>query len=153
MSDVKKLDERINNLESKLKSVFAEIEAKISSLSTTDKTGIEERFQEVDDLMLLLQLEQMKIKEKLHASADIGFGEEHLSVEDTGDMKTAVDSMQNLVHDMDARLSIVENRTPVMEKRTPAIENKIRAIENRTPAITQPSRSLMLEVSKILSEN
>ena len=132
MSDVKKLDERINNLESKLKSAFAEIDTKISNLSTTDKTGIEERFQEVEDLILLLQVEQMKIKEKMQANVDIGFGGEHLSAEDTGNMKTIVDSLQNLVHDMDARIS---------------------AIENKNPVYAQPSSSLMLEVSKILSGN
>lgn len=142
MSDVKKLDERINNLESKLKAAFTDVETKISSLSTTDKDSIEERFQEVEDLILLLQVEQMKIKEKLHASIDIGFGGE-LSPEDTGGMKAVVDSLQNLVHEMDARLSAVEN-------------SKRMNITVKDIAVKEPphgSSNILFEVNKILSSN
>ena len=141
MSDVKKLEERMGNLESKLKVAFHDIETKISSLSMADKEGIEERFQEVEDLILIIQVEQMKIKEKMIASADIGFGETNMPTEDIEKLKPVVESLQNMLRDIDMRLSELENNKP----------NVVAHSHERE--YVQQSSNLLLEINKIINSN
>lgn len=71
---VKELDERMEKLENRLKSTFIEIERRFENLKVDQPAvvGIEERIQEVEDLVLLLQLEITKIKEKTGTEVDFG---------------------------------------------------------------------------------
>lgn len=139
MSDVKKLEERMNNLEAKLKTAFADIEARIGSMSNNDISSIEERFQEMEDLILILQVEQMKIKEKLQASADIGFGETPVAHETAENKETFEKSLDEI----GMRLSAVENARSMPA--SPKNEQR--------PVQMQQSSGLLLEINKILNSN
>ena len=139
MSDAKKLEERLNNLEAKLKAAFADIEARIGSMSNNDISIIEERFQEMEDLILILQVEQMKIKEKLQASADIGFGEIPV-VRETAENK---ETFEKSLDEIEMRLSALEttHSAPALAK------------NEQRPVQMQQSSGLLLEINKILNSN
>jgi len=64
MPDLEMLDEKLTRLENRVKTNFFEIEKKFAELSEKAPGGIEERLQEIEDLVLLVQLENTKIKEK-----------------------------------------------------------------------------------------
>lgn len=59
----KKLDERFEMLDSKLRTTFLEVEKRFSEMKMQPEV-LEDRLQELEDLILLMQLEIMKIKEK-----------------------------------------------------------------------------------------
>ncbi len=64
-SKVEALNERITNLEERLRYVLGELEKRIEQSHPQDEHPAEERFQELEDLLLLLQLETTKMKEKV----------------------------------------------------------------------------------------
>lgn len=61
----KELENRLNRLEDRLKATFLEVEKRFESLNVSEPavTVIEQRVQEVEDLLLLLQIEVAKLKE------------------------------------------------------------------------------------------
>ncbi len=67
--DLMSLDDRLTRLENRIKTNFFEVEKRFADLSAkegaAEPTGIEERLQEMEDLILLIQLENTKIKERL----------------------------------------------------------------------------------------
>ena len=69
---VAEMEERINRLEEKLKVTFVEVEKRLNERQQTPEMNIDERIQELEDLLLLLQLENTKLKEKVHEGLDFG---------------------------------------------------------------------------------
>ncbi len=66
MDDLQGLNDRISAMENRVKtSIFSEVEKKLSEFEQNVQPPGEERVQEIEDLMLLLQIENAKIKEKL----------------------------------------------------------------------------------------
>ncbi len=63
--DLLTLDDRLTRLENRIKSNFFEIEKKFAELSEKESPQGEHRIQEMEDLLMLIQLENTKIKEKL----------------------------------------------------------------------------------------
>lgn len=68
---VAEMEERINRLEEKLKLTFVEIEKRLNERQSPE-VNMDERIQELEDLLLLLQLENTKLKEKVHGGLDFG---------------------------------------------------------------------------------
>src|SRR3989338_2779063 len=62
MAKAAELEQRLSNLEDKIKRNFFEVEKRLSSIEVSPK-NVEERVKEVEDLQMLSQLEIMKLKE------------------------------------------------------------------------------------------
>ena len=69
---VAELEEHFNRLEEKLRVTFVEIEKRLNERQQTPEMNIDDRIQELEDLLLLLQLENTKLKEKVHEGLDFG---------------------------------------------------------------------------------
>ena len=66
------IDERFNRLEEKLKLTFGEIEKRFAQIQQQPHYNVEERIEEIEDLLLLLQLENTKVREKIGEGLDFG---------------------------------------------------------------------------------
>ena len=108
MSDVKKLDEKLNNLESKLKATFEELEKRLNELAATHTDDSENRFQEIEDLVLLIQVEQMKIMERMHASLDVNLSDGSSTV----NTNTKLAELEKIVLQMAERIDMLEGNKP-----------------------------------------
>lgn len=58
------LEERIDRLDNKLKATFLEIEKRFESFRQEQPMSIEDRLQELEDLLLLVQLEVTKMRDR-----------------------------------------------------------------------------------------
>ena len=67
---LKEMEERINRMENKLKLSLFEVEKMVSQ--PKQEEPVEERLLEMEDLILLLQLEVTKIKDKVGQDIDVG---------------------------------------------------------------------------------
>ena len=70
MEDVEQINQHLSGLEAKLRNTFTQIERRITNIEQIKNDGSEERSQELEDLMLLLQVENEKTREML---GDRGF--------------------------------------------------------------------------------
>jgi DNA repair exonuclease SbcCD ATPase subunit len=61
---VKELEERLDKLENRLKVTFLEVEKRFESFKEEQPVTIEDRLQELEDLLLLIQLEVTKLKDR-----------------------------------------------------------------------------------------
>ena len=133
MSDVKKLEEKLNNLEAKLKATFEELEKRLNELAATHTDTTESRFQEIEDLVLLIQVEQIKIVEKLNASVGVGFSDS---------------SSENV----NAKVAELEKMIQQKAERLDALETMSASREEAVSGAYRP-RTLMLEkLEKILAD-
>jgi len=62
------MEEKLVRLETRMKTNFFEIEKKLVSLEESSPDVLNERIRELEDLLLLLQLENIRIKEKFSSS-------------------------------------------------------------------------------------
>lgn len=71
---VHELEERLNRLEEKLKLTFVEIEKRLTQPQQNEQAPVtsDERIDELEDLILLMQLESTKLKEKVGDGLDFG---------------------------------------------------------------------------------
>src|SRR3989338_5088961 len=72
-ANIKDLEDKLDRLENRIKATFLEIEKRLESMKTEEPfaLSIETRIQELEDLLLLVQLEVTKIRER---PADMDFG-------------------------------------------------------------------------------
>lgn len=119
MDKTAEVEQRLNSLEDRLKLVFAEIENRLDQAKPHEEYTPEERIQEIEDLLLLLQLETAKIKEKV-GDTTMDFG------------------IAPIAPDIVARLSRVEEELGHVHNAPPAegndakiaqLEEKIKALE------------------------
>ena len=68
---MKDMEERLDKLENSLKLTFMEIEKRLESMTQEQPVNIEDRLQELEDLLLLIQLEITKLKDR---SGPLDFG-------------------------------------------------------------------------------
>src|SRR3989338_7755372 len=73
MDDFHPLIERINGLEAKLRNTFMQIDQRLGELETIKTESSEQRLQEIEDLMLLLQVENTKIQNAIGKKGDSSF--------------------------------------------------------------------------------
>jgi len=137
--DVKRLDEKIDRLESKLKATFLEVDRRFEDVKTLP-IAIEDRLQELEDLILLMQLEITKIKDKTSVTTDFitpqtpDFSERITRVEEALGIK-----------------AIQEAPPPEPEEKHEELDLHSEEIEV-TDKEEQPTPSLVEKVQKILSE-
>ena len=68
---LKEIEERLNRLENKMKVSLFEVEKLVNQQQPKQEEPIEERLLEMEDLILLLQLENTKMKDKISQDIDI----------------------------------------------------------------------------------
>lgn len=66
------LEERLNRLEEKLKVTFVEIEKRMTQQTPQQAVSNDDRIDELEDLILLMQLETTKMREKVGEGLDFG---------------------------------------------------------------------------------
>jgi hypothetical protein len=88
----KDLEARVDRLESRLKTTFLEIERRFETQKIEDPVAaaFETRIQEIEDLLLLLQLEITKIKDK------VGSGEQFISASPRLDLEERVKKIEEV---------------------------------------------------------
>jgi chromosome segregation ATPase len=86
----KDLEARVDRLESRLKTTFLEIERRFEAQKMEDPvvSAFETRIQELEDLLLLLQLEITKIKDK------VGSGEQFISASPRLDLEERIKKIE-----------------------------------------------------------
>jgi len=175
MDKIQEIDERLNRLELKTKASFLEVERRLKEAPEHAKLpdDIDERFNELEDLILLMQVETSKIKDKL--TGGLGFGaevntvsinerigsiEERMSEVSTSREESAIpegilekiniidehsNSINDIMEKLD-RLSVSKMRIP----ETRPLSKIVREPVEEEEPITMPSKSLLSEVNKIL---
>ncbi|MFA4819397.1 MAG: hypothetical protein WC613_00385 [Candidatus Aenigmatarchaeota archaeon] len=108
------LEERFNKLEEKLKITFIELERRLDQQQPQSQSSSEDRIQELEDLLLLLQLENTKLKEKVGDGLDFGIIP---NVPGVSERLTRVES----------ELAAQTSATPIQSE----IETKIATLEER----------------------
>jgi tetrahydromethanopterin S-methyltransferase subunit G len=114
------LNERLNALEERLRYVLGELEKRIESTQQHTDHPPEERFQELEDLLLLLQLETTKMKDRV-GEGGLDFGVtptvpdmaarlNRLEEEVANRSTPAVSHDSHDSHDSDARIAELEKR-------------------------------------------
>ncbi len=67
--ETKQLEDRFDRMENKLKTTFLEVEKRLVEIKQ-QPSDVEDRIQELEDLILLMQLEITKLKEKTGTTAE-----------------------------------------------------------------------------------
>ena len=127
--DIKK---RLENLENRLKTNFFEIEKRLVNLESSPGKGgnLSERIQDVEDLLLLLQLENMKIREKIGST---GIPEIH-AVEDKSGLEERVNELEEKLSNMksgEVPTDIEDRLSALEEKSTTDMSEKIKELEEK----------------------
>lgn len=167
MDKIKEIDEHLDRLENRLKANFLEIEKRFAEIYEASKIpeDINERFNELEDLLLLLQVESTKLKEKF--TGGLGFGaevdttsineridklEERMSELSSANMPAdliekinKIDKYNTIINEIRGRLERLELRGLEKQAVPKIIERKI----GKEPIIL-PSKGLFEEVNKIL---
>ena len=130
MSDVRKLEEKLNDLESKLRVTFEALEKRLNELASSHADNSESRFQELEDLILLLQIEQMKIVEKISYSANFGLSESSPK-EDYSENNLKIAEMDKTIHELSEKITSLESRNVLKRDAviSPDLEYKSHALE------------------------
>ena len=140
------LDEKLTRLENRVKTNFFEIEKKFAELPEKAPEGIEERLQEIEDLVLLVQLENTKIKEK--------FGQGASAAPATTDLPgDAIKESAPLAADAVERLSKLESAIAELKPGvTPAVEQRLASLEQLSKQSSAPSAEISASLSKLESD-
>jgi exonuclease SbcC len=129
MADLRSLEDRLDRLESRSRNNFFEIEKKLNKLDELGKpqpqAELEERIQELEDLVMLLELENTKIKEKL-------------SIEPLLEEPAATGDMDSRLRTLEEKISRLGDREPMEKgKIDPKVIEKISKFEDRIAAIAE----------------
>lgn len=146
MSDkVAELEERINHLEERLKLTFVEIEKRMTAPAQAPSAAsidVSDRVDELEDLLLLLQLENTKLKERVGEGLDFGITP---SVPDVSERLNRIES------------EISNRSNPVMESGestdNPAIAAKIAELEQRINEIPSTTIKVPKDVEKHVKDS
>jgi len=167
MDKIQELEERLNRLEMRLKSNFLEIEKRFSEVpgQTSLPEDINERFNELEDLILLLQVDNTKIKEQFTGNLSFGADVDTASInerinildEKISEISTAAepalpeDLMEkiNRVDEYINNMNEIKERLDRLEMGRERFAPKIAGREEEEP-ILLPSKNLLSEVNKIL---
>lgn len=131
------LEERFNRLEEKLKITFIELEKRLNQQQPEQpQTNVEDRIQEIEDLLLLLHLENTKMKEKIRDGLDFGIVP---NVPDVSERLTRVES------ELASHASAMPSQTEI-ETKIATLEERINSLQPSTGFVeTQPVKEPMEE--------
>lgn len=151
--EVKQLEERFEALENKLRATFLEVEKRFAA-AKAQPVEIEDRIQELEDLILLMQLEITKIKDRTSVTTEF-------LTPQTPDVVTRIGRLEEALS-----MKAAEKEAPpgegeeqlfggeaVEETPEPAARPRARAAEaeEKEEREEKPTKSLLEEVQKILS--
>ena len=120
------IEERLVRLEYKLKMNFFEIEKRLVKLETSSSAALDERIQELEDLFLLLQLENMRIKERVSSAG--------VSQPDVEEELKQLELSKGLPSDVESRLNYIENKVSSLKEGRNEFENRVNEMESRLSA-------------------
>lgn len=140
MEDLHAINAHLDSLEAKLRNTFVEIDTRIARLENVKEGSPEERMQELEDLMLLIQVENAKLKEA-------GNVQTSLIADDAGNKG------------IEQRVSAIESDIAGIAKSNPAfhassdVEERLNEIEKRIESLSEPKEktSFKKELSSIKS--
>jgi hypothetical protein len=125
---VTEINQRLDSLEERLKYVFGELEKKLQQNQPEEIYTVEERMQELEDLLLLLQLENTKIKEKVgETSIDFGIV---ASGPDFGSRLSRIEEVLGRGTPMDIPTAEAPHVSPEFGTKIAALEEKIKKIHS-----------------------
>lgn len=137
---IAELEERFNKLEEKLRVTFSEIERRFGQLQQTPETNAEERIQELEDLLLLLQLESTKLKEKVGEGLDFGI---------TPNVPDVSERLNSIESELSSRTTDINAVTPASSD----VEAKIVALEERINSIPTTTIKVPKDVEKHVKDS
>lgn len=167
---LKEMEERLDKLENRLKVTFLEIEKRFESFKQEQPIGIEDRLQELEDLLLLIQLEVSKLKDR--TSIDFGIGApapdiserlskleeavlgEHFTGEEAHEVSTYAE-LEHRIELLEERISLhhrpyVEGK-PDTSKQLDELEKRLERLEKRrTEKVVVEHSNALEDVRKIL---
>ncbi|MCX6815810.1 MAG: hypothetical protein NT120_03085 [Candidatus Aenigmarchaeota archaeon] len=154
----KELEQRIDRIESKLKSTFLEIERRFAQKSEGAPLNVDERLQEFEDLILLMQLEITKLREKSAVDPDFGVKmspdvEERLRKLEEAvakDSHIVVSRPVQNVHE-EKNIDVERKIKNTMPQDLDEIERRLKKIEQGRTETTISSKSVLEDVKKILN--
>ncbi len=149
--EAKQLEERFDRMENKLRTTFLEVEKRLAELKA-QPTDTEDRIQELEDLILLMQLEITKVKERTGTSTEFltpqgpDIAERLGRLEESLSLKAEAPGPEE-GEPLFGKEDITEmHGEPVIGKKAPAKEEAAEEHEEK------PGKSLLEEVQKILSQ-
>jgi len=123
------IEERMVRLENRMKTNFFEIEKRLVNLETSSPAALSERIQELEDLLLLLQLENMRTQEKI--SSDITQPVIQTDLEE----RIRKLELSKLPNDVGERLNHIEDKVSSLKTgEDEFLEGRLDEIENRLSA-------------------
>ncbi|MEK6887440.1 MAG: hypothetical protein AABX14_00680 [Candidatus Aenigmatarchaeota archaeon] len=124
------LEGRFDRLEEKLKITFIELEKRLNQQQPQEQpqTNVEDHIQEVEDLLLLLQLENTKMKEKVRDGLDFGIIP---NVPDVSERLTRVES------ELASHASAMPSQTEI-ETKIATLEERINSLQPTNYVETRP---------------
>ncbi len=148
MASVNDIEDRLDRLENRLKATFLEVEKRFESLKAEEPfvLSIETRLQELEDLMLLLQLEVTKIRERT--------GEFEFGAPQTPDIEERLRKMEEALSEKGIKTEPTEPHEPHV---APHLTQKIDKLETRLNELSSKevkgherlSTSVEMEIERI----
>lgn len=139
------IGERLARLENRMKTSFFEIERRLVNLETSSSAALGERIQELEDLLLLLQIENMKIKEKTAGEVDV-------TNPDLEQRLQMLESPRGLPGDIEERLNYIENKiSSIKGKGDELLEDRLNELESRISATGRVYKEVS-EIERRLSD-
>ncbi|HLD39115.1 MAG TPA: hypothetical protein VJB05_02260 [archaeon] len=134
------LEERFNRLEEKLKITFIELEKRLNQQQLHDQpqTNVEDHIQEIEDLLLLLQLENTKMKEKIRDGLDFGIIP---NVPDVSERLTRVES------ELASHASAIPSQSEI-ETKIATLEERINSLQPTNYVETRPVEEPVNEIEE-----
>lgn len=156
---VAELEERLNRLEEKLRLTFTEVEKRLAP--QPQEYTFEERIQELEDLILLLQLENTKLKEKVGEGLEFGLAPSTPDI--SGRLATIESELATRAaapSDIEAKIATLEERINALSgiappKPGPKLEKRVKTLEallekHGREELEKEDVGLLADVQKIL---
>lgn len=143
MADVVELEDRLTRLENRIKTNFFDIEKKFADISEKSSEVPDERLQELEDLVLLIQLENTKLKEKLGT-------QETLSAE-PGGIAERISKLESVIDQIKSGATAAPSN---IEQRLAGLEQKLstqvkEGIDSRLSKLDSDIKDLRIESGKM----
>lgn len=133
---IAEMEERFGKLEEKLRITFNEIERRFEQLRQPSDMQTEERIQELEDLLLLLQLENTKLKEKVGDGLDFGI---------TPNVPDVSERLGRVEAELALRPAAAAPASGDIEAKITALEERINAIPTTTVKVSRDAEKHIKE--------
>ena len=161
---VVELDERLNRLEEKLKLTFIEIEKRMTQQQPQETVDFGDRIDELEDLILLLQLENTKLREKVGEGLDFGISPTAPDISERltrieSEISSRVNMVAEDVHDesVHARINELESKINSRIQEDHPIHQNVKELEKKVKTLEallakRGREELEVEESRLLDD-